>query len=254
MPINTDEPQPDLKDIQDREKYLLKSRNDVVKTLIELSKKPDLITASYNQGRDSIITTVVDVLQDRDLVIIEYGPDSDKNRKLLAAGSTTCLSKHNDIDIRFQLSGLRSAQYHGQHVFAAPIPETLMRLQRREFFRVHVPLENPLTCRIVHEKLGELELPLADISVGGLCLLDAEHYLANEKRERLEKCTLLFPNNGGELEVELEVRGIFVYDKKKGKKVQRLGCVFIDLSPEQSRFIQRYITLLQIQEKSLKLV
>lgn len=249
MPDTTHKPLFELDSIPDKDKYLLDSRDEVVMSLLELSKKPDLITAYYGHANDVIITTVVDVLQERNLVILECGPNSEKNRQLLSAGSTTCLSKHNDIDIRFQLNGLRSARYQGQSVFAAPIPETLLRLQRREFFRVHTPLMTPITCHFEHQG-SQLALPLADISIGGLALVDAKKCFNAEQGIVLPQCTLCFPEQGGEIELALEVRGIFMYGQNEGKKVRRIGCAYLDLSPSDSHFIQRYINRLQIQQKN----
>ncbi len=51
---------------------------------------------------------------------------------------------------------------------AAPIHDSLLRLHRREFFRVHTPLLEPITCRFDNGENGEneeLTLPLADISI-----------------------------------------------------------------------------------------
>ena len=250
MPDTTHKPLFDLDSITDKEKYLLKSRDAVVMSLLDLSKKPELITAYYDHNNESMITTVIDVLPERDLVILECGPDSNKNRQLLAGGSTTCLSKHNDIDIRFRLNGLRSARYQGQPVFAASIPDSLLRLQRREFFRVHAPLMAPITCHFEHEE-KELELPLADISIGGLALIDAKKRFSAKQGILLPQCTLSFPDKGGEVEVSLEVRGIFMYGQNEGQKVRRIGCAYLDLGPSDSHFIQRYINRLQIQQKNL---
>lgn len=244
-----------LLDLPDREKYLLTSRSDVITTLNDLSKKPDLITAYYNRGHGSMITTVVEVLPERDLVILECGPDAHNNEQLLATGSTTCLSKHNEIDIRFQLHNLRSARLHGQQVFAAPIPETLLRLQRREFFRVHTPLMNPITCRFEDEITGKLELalelPLGDISLGGLSMIDTAHQFHGESGTLLERCILTFPDDSEEIEVTLEVRGVFMHNRNETQQIRRIGCAYTNLGTDKSSFIQRYINHLQIMQKNL---
>lgn len=248
MSETTKQPLLQLNQIADQEKYLLKSRDAVVMSLLDLSKKPDLVTAYYDNGEQSIMTTVVDVLPERDLVIMEFGPNRDSNRKLLDAGHTTCMSRHHDIDIRFTLSGLRNAKYKGQQVFAAPIPDTLLRLQRREYFRVHTPLMNPVTCRFDNGDNGELTLPLADISIGGLAMVDAEQRFGMEQGAQLEPCSLTFPDTEDEIELSLEVRAVFLYGPQK---VQRIGCAYHDLGASDSHFIQRYINHLQIQQKNL---
>lgn len=251
MTDKTDNPLLDLIDIADHEKYLTNSRTKIITSLLELAKTPSLVNAYYNHGKAHQITTIIDVLADRDLVIIECGPDSDSNRELLAAGSATCLSKFNDIDIRFQLHELRKARYRGQSVFAAPIPDSLLRLQRREFFRVPAPLIEPITCRFKTEEGDDLELPLADISIGGLGIIDAKQRYNGKVGTTLKAVTLTFPNGGGEMEVALEVRGVFMHSRMEGQREQRIGCSYIDLRHDQSSFIQRYVNRLQMQQQKL---
>lgn len=248
MPDNMNSP---LFDLPDREKYLLTSRTDVITALIDLSRKPELVAAYFHQGHESIITTVVAVLPERNLMLLECGPDTRHNERLLADDNATCLSKHHEIDIRFQLNTLRIARYRGESVFAAPIPETVLRLQRREFFRVHAPLMNPITCRFENETTGILELPLADISVGGLSMIDIAHRFSGEEKMRLGLCTLTFPDNGGDMEVTLEVRGILLHGKHEAQLIRRIGCAYTDLSTDKENFMQRYIHHLQIQQKNL---
>lgn len=233
----------------DEEKYLLKGSEQIAQTLLELSKRPELINAYFRGGEESITTTVIDVLHERGLVILEPGPNAEKNRQLLEEGNTTCLSKHHDVDIRFELGGLQSARLKGQQVIAAPLPQSLLRLQRREFFRVTTPLMAPILCQLDYE--GERwSLPLADISIGGLALFDKERRFDPPNGEILPDCTLILPDNAGEIEVTLEVRASFLYGRDEGHQVRRIGCAFVELPTDKINFIQRYINRLQIKQRN----
>ncbi|MCW8919544.1 MAG: flagellar brake protein [Gammaproteobacteria bacterium] len=241
----------DLTALPDREKYLLTSRAAVITALNDLNRKPELITAYYDHGDKSIITTIVKVLPERDLVLLERSPSARNNEQLLAGGNTTCLGRHHDINIRFQLHDLRDARYQGEQVFAAPIPDSLLRLQRREFFRVHVPLMNPITCRFSDSDGEELLLPLADLSLGGLGMTDTDRRFTGEVGMRLESGILTFPDNDELMEVTLQVRGIFTQGDHQTPPIQRIGCAYTDLSTERLNFLQRYIHQLQILQKNL---
>lgn len=241
--------QPVMETSDDAEKFLRKSRDEVIATLQELSKKPDLITATFNEGdaSESIITTVVAVLPEHGLVTMEYSSDSEKNRRLLAAGSVNCQGKHRDIAIRFRLTELRTARYRGEQLFAAPIPDELWRFQRREFFRIPTPQMHPVTCRVEHA--GEpLQLALADISIGGLSLLDAGGKITALKGEQLKDCLLTFPTGGDELRVDLEVRSTHTLPRDKERGIQRIGCAFVGLNQRDITFLQRYVNQLQLQQ------
>ncbi len=233
------------------DKYRLKRRTEIVQTLLDLSRKPELVSAYFNQGREQIITTVITVLSDHGLVLLELGPDQKKNQKLLSSKYTNCFSKHLGVDVRFRLEKLRTARYQGQTVIAAPLPDNILRLQRREYFRVNTPMMNPLTCTIRDVDGPPLKLPLADLSIGGLSLVDADHALSVEPFNELLDCTLSFPDHPGGIEVDLEVRGVFMQAGGKGE-IQRLGCAFVDLPNDKLNFIQRYINRLQLQQRNLQ--
>ncbi|MDH5786537.1 MAG: flagellar brake protein [Chromatiales bacterium] len=229
-------------------KYLVSKPEQITQTLLDLGKRPDLVNAYFRDGQESIITTVIDVMKDRGLVIMELGPDQKMNQQLLDEARTICLCKHHDVDIRFELNGLRSARFQGQQVIAAPLPESLMRYQRREYFRAPTPLLEPLICHIDVEG-NRLSLPLADISLGGLALVDRERVFNPESGEIFRECTLNFPEDETEIEIALEIRSRFMIGKDEGHRVQRIGCAFLELSADKSAFIQRYINRLQIRQR-----
>ncbi len=249
MPDYSSAGKTELSDFENQEQFLLHAKGEIVHVLNDLAKKPDIMTGYFDNGRQYILTVVLKVLADRNLLVLDCGPDDQANEALIRAGRLLCITKHNRIHIKFALSGIKRARYQGQPVFAAPLPETVFRLQRREYFRVKTPLLTPVTCEVPWAGNARAELPVLDIGHGGLALLDRERAYSGELFVVLEDCGLYLPDFG-ELRLDLEVRNIVPQQHKGGKGTQRLGCAFRQLPMNKSAAIQRYIHQLQIAQKS----
>lgn len=241
-----------INNIEEQERYLIHSRLEIQRVLNELRKRPDIITAYFNQGKEYLLTAVLDVLPDRDLVVLDYGPDEKQNQRALDGGRLVCVTKHDNIDIKFTCDDLKRARYQGGQVFAAPLPASLYRLQRREYFRVSMPSVNPVLCEIPREGEEEpLALPLVDLSVGGVGLLDREQRLDTETRAPLPGCRIELPGFGA-LHCDLEVRNIVPLPGRDGRgKARRIGCAFGSLSMDQHVMVQRYIHKVQVEQNAV---
>jgi c-di-GMP-binding flagellar brake protein YcgR len=249
MPDYQDADKTELFSIPDQEQYLVHSRLEIVRVLQELSKRPDIITAYFNHGKEYALTAVLGVLTERDLLVLDYGADEKLNQRLMAADRITCVTKHDNIDVRFTVTGVQRAKFQNQPAFAALLPESVYRLQRREFFRVSTPIVNPLIVRIPQGNADPIELPMADISVGGVGLHDCELSFDAEPLTRLEGCGIELPGFGF-VKVDLEVRNVSLQPLNDGSQVRRIGCAFLDMPLDVSARIQRYIHRLQIEQKA----
>ncbi len=234
---------------QGQEEYILRSRDQVISVLKELSKRPDIVTAYFGGGKHHMLTAVLAVLPERDLAVLDIGPEETLNRRAQAAERLVCVTKHDGVAVRFSLSGLSRAKFQGREVFAAPLPESVLRLQRREFFRVHVPLMNPVTCRIPCPDGGTLTLNVSDISVGGIGLIDPTFRIEPIPTTVLEQCYLTIPDFDS-FNVDLEIRSAHRLRQRDGNEVNRIGCRYAHLAPDKLVIIQRYINKLQIEQRA----
>lgn len=231
---------------EEPERFTIRCKGEIVHMLSELAKQTDIITA-YGPGDDNyLLTRVIAVLPERNTVVFEQGADEGHIRRFLEGERMSCVTTHNQVTIRFSVKDLQQGRYQNLAVFAAPIPESLVRLQRRDFFRVATPLIAPVVCRIPLRDGSFIELPLADISGGGLCLLDPHQQFNGALGERLERCVLSVPGHGP-LPLSLEVRSLVRQSQRSGPPLLRIGCRFGELSHAQGAVIQRFILRLQVE-------
>jgi c-di-GMP-binding flagellar brake protein YcgR len=246
MPDYTNAEKTAIDSVEDHDRYLLHSEGEIRAQLLKLAKKPDIITAYYNQGRSFILTAVLGVVKERNLVVLDVGPDNETTRKAIESGRLVCTTKNMGVPVKFTVEQLQSAKYQGQPAIAAPLPESLYRLQRREFFRVQVPRINAPICEIpLDDGRRSVSLKIIDLSVGGLCMLVPEELkFQPQLRDTFENCLLQLPDFG-ELTVDIEIRNQGTYFTSKNEAIPRIGAAFINLSMQHNLYLQRYIYQLQ---------
>ena len=137
--------------------------------------------------------------------------------------------------------------------YVADLPETLLRLQRREYYRLQVPVTQPLECAIPqHHPDGETTYEryrVLDISGGGIALaVQAENPTLRPYRE-FPDCLLYLPD-GGPLSLRLMVKSLHSQLNQNGTESWRAGCQFTDLPRGADALIQRYIFRLERQRSA----
>ncbi len=233
--------------------FWVRSRNQVLAILSRLKKRPTILTAYFDGKQSFILTAVLDLLKDRDLLILDEGPSEQLNAKLLQSGRASFVTVHDHIRIRFDCGDLKRARYKGRVVFVCPIPTKLFYLERRECFRASVSVVHPPVCYLPQSQLEPLKLLVVDISVGGVGLHNLHEPLEVKSQESclFRDCRLYLPDFA-ELTVDLQVQNIHSAVRKDGKKVQKIGAKFMNLRPGDSNHIQQYVNRIQIKQISAR--
>ena len=235
----------------DQGKYLIHSRLEIAAILDTLAKSGTMVTAYFGDGNDFILTSVVAVNRDLDRVFVEYGADDAANQRALQSGKITFVAAHERIRIQFGAASLRRARLAGRELLGIEIPQTLLRLQRRDNFRIATPLTRPLRC-VIQPQAGPARLPaevtIIDISCGGIAVIDSSEPAGIETVARIRGCRIQLPEFG-EVPADIEVRSTFELTYRNGATHRRAGCEFIDMRERERALIQRYISKLERERR-----
>lgn len=241
----------ELLDPRDYSQYLLHSPSDIHFSLRSLLDAGARITVYFNEGKDFLLTTLLRVGDD-DLVL-DYGGNEEMDRKALVAGKLFCAAQQGHVKIQFILHGFRKITHEGRPAFQADIPDSLLRLQRREFYRLTVPLLRPLRCSVPYAKpdgsMAEMEIKVVDISIGGLQVLSPPEGIGFKQGATFPGCRLELPEVGF-VNTTLKVRGIFDATLRSGATVKRAGCEFVNLPGPMMTLVQRYIIKVERERKA----
>lgn len=229
----------ELASSEDVSRYLVRHPAEVERILREVMNSKNIVTAYADDSKDFMLTSIIGIDPDSQWIYLDYGADEEMNTRLLASREVTLSASHDQVRIQFTAAGLDKTLVGHEPALRAPIPHELLRLQRREYYRLVTSLVNPIKC-IVHTEQGELETVVVDISIGGIGVLAYQQNLPLHVNRTYHGCRITLPGIG-QFAASISVCSLFHVTLRNGRNSHRAGCQFIDLAPSLETEIQRYI-------------
>ncbi len=230
--------------------YMIHSRMEIVYILRAIQHKNELVTAYFNQGADFILTSIIDVDSDNGTVVFDYGANELLNKRIMASEKIILVTTQDKVKVQFVIGRMQEIVHLGRPAFRSALPDALLKLQRREYYRLATPLINPIKCSIPQPGNTKIEVPIADISLGGIAITHYQEYMQLEIGARFNACRILLPDIGT-VATDMEIRNEQEITMKNGAKNHRAGCMFVDLHSSQQAMIQRYIIKLDRERRSI---
>lgn len=231
------------------ERCTLTNPHEIVFQIKSLIKRGARISVVFQEGRQSFLTILLDVSARDGLFYFDIGGSKEINQAFLKAESCTFSTFVEGIRIQFSAKNSRETKLRGEPAFAAPIPNSMLRLQRRETFRLPLPSTKPFICRVLRGTPREEALTLHDISVGGVGILSTTP-LDYTQLEKMENCWLDL-RESGMIRCTLEVRYVSMTESRTGRPMWHMGCKFIDLPPADETSIQRFMAKIEAERRAL---
>ncbi|NDI86650.1 flagellar brake protein [Undibacterium crateris] len=232
--------------------YQVESRREIISLLRGLSDSNQLISMLINGGAEVFITSILHIDEAANLVIVDSAPGQLANQRIAEANRISFEGLLDKIGIQFSANKVSIASFENRPSLQFPIPATLIRLQRREYYRINTPLSTPIKANFPVEVDGRIEtlkLTLVDISCGGIAVLDEKKLLDVTVGTTYDHCKVELPTIGL-VDVSLQVRNSQELVLLNGKSNRRVGCQFINLSNAVLASVQRYIMKLERERNS----
>ncbi|MES2324437.1 MAG: flagellar brake protein [Pseudomonadota bacterium] len=227
--------------------YEVESRREIIALLRQIGEKNQLIRMLIHGEADVCVTSILDVDPDSNALILDCSINKEQNLRILAAKRVSFETTLDKIRILFGAVQVEAIQFQNGPALKVAIPETMIRLQRREYYRMATPVSNPVRVMIpMPAELGggTNVFPLADISCGGIAILDNKLLLGNTIGNNYEDCRIDLPDVGP-VTTTLQIRNSLDMTLLNSKTNRRLGCKFVDISRGNLANVQRYITKLE---------
>ncbi|MDR2926523.1 MAG: flagellar brake protein [Azoarcus sp.] len=233
------------------EEFFLRGRRQICRLLQELISNHSLVSVHLLPGELSFLSTVITLSEDEEWVFLDSSPNEVIHRHSLQAEHLLCVTQLNKIRIQFRLPNATEVLVDGRPALVAPVPKEILRLQRRDTFRLQVPLSLELKCILPAqddepsgnrkpnwEKKG-IEVSVVDISAGGLSMEIPFSKTAPVVGDQIIGCCLKLPKDL--ISINLEIRNQGRHILANGKEMLRLGCSYVSLPIQDANRIQRYI-------------
>jgi c-di-GMP-binding flagellar brake protein YcgR len=220
--------------------YLIHSRREIIALLRRLTEKREFVRMIFSEGEEAIATAVLEVGEDS--VIIDSAPDAAQLERVLASSSISFDTALERIRIAFFATRIEPCVHDGLPALRIPLPETMVRLQRREYYRVLTP-----RCSIQMEKEGgppPVSFAVQNVSAGGIALIDDEQVLDASKGAEYTNCELLLPGTQSVI-ATLCVMNCCDISLYNGRTARRIGCAFVNPNAAMLALVQRYVSKLE---------
>lgn len=233
----------------DDEQYMVRSRLEIVSVLRGLKDQRELVTAYFGDGRDFIVTMVLSVNPEFEEIVLDFGAEQRANARLMEASRLFLVSQLAQIRIQFWTGRADATMFDDLPAFRVRMPPELMRLQRRQYYRVRVPARHGVRCELPPLKEDGPRIParVVNISCGGLAITDVPEEVRFEPGTRLRGCTLVVDDSGA-IETTLGIVRIAEVPLAHGAASRLIGVEFIDVHAGARARIQRYINRVEREQ------
>lgn len=223
-----------------------------IKSLLKTVQRRKALVRMHIKGSDaSIVTTILDVDNATNSVLVDIANDNEFNQRVMRAEGVSFDAMVDGVKVQFQSGNITAATHDGLPALRVPIPDTLLRIQRRESYRVEVPLSLHTHCRfrLPDGKPGPV-LRIRDISAGGISAIDTGNELVDtEEGTILDGCELSLPEVG---QVPLSLRLVRISDEAlpNGKQQRILGLKYFNINNATQFKVQQFITILERRQNA----
>lgn len=240
--------------VEDLGPYRVHSRREIIALLRSVATHNQLIRLVFSEGQESIVTSLLDIDETAGLLTLDVAATDELNQRIVATTNLSFETVLEHIRILFFAEKIERARFKDLDAFRVKIPDTMIRLQRREYFRVPTPASAPLRCTFPLLTSGEepiakhVILGSRNISNGGIAIIDDTDQLDDTAGVVYHNCTIDFP--GSPVTVSLEVRNSQTIKLNDGKQGRLIGCRFVDMSNAMLALFQRYILKLEREQNA----
>lgn len=232
--------------------FKVHSRREICALLRALSEPMQLVRVLMEGSGEASVTSVLAVDEDTDSVIIDIAADQDVNAHLLVSENVSFETVLDRIRIVFFATRVQAITYGGGPALRIAIPSSVIRLQRREFYRVPTPVSIPVHCTIqigADQNHRNITLPLQNVSGGGIAVIDEGGVLDNSTGKVYTDCQIHLPGSTV-IVTTLQIRNSQDLKLDNGRVMRRIGCLFVGLPKPMLAVVQRYITKLEREQNA----
>jgi c-di-GMP-binding flagellar brake protein YcgR len=242
-------PEPDSPDL---ESCMLYSRAEILAILRRLADQRTLVTVYTDGDSEFAVSMVLQVDPDFDVIDFDMPADAQAQARVLAARELVFVIFLENIKVQFRADVAKAVRALDGAAFRVRLPAQLLRLQRREYFRVRTPVGARPTC-LVPQSDGATKyesVQLTNISVGGLAAMTYPRLFDLPVGCVVHDCYLNLPGIGT---IQIAFRVVNLYAADADHPSRRFGCEFVDLSTQARMMIQRYVNRMEAEQRKAAL-
>jgi c-di-GMP-binding flagellar brake protein YcgR len=239
----------DLVEADDFARYVLDGQTDIVFYLRAMKDRKANVSVYAGRTSESFLTALLAIDEQRGMAVFDAPRDEKMMERATRSSPLVFLTSLERVKIQFMVPRCTPVEFEGNPAFEIPLPTRMLRLQRRDYYRLILPQNPRLRCLIPTGESGGrmIEATIVDISGGGLAVVAPPSSLSLSVDSLIDNCQITLPEVGT-ISATLQVRNVFRVTERGGTEL-RAGCQFIGLPNSADALIQRYILRME-QERA----
>ena len=228
--------------------FILHNPIEIIAVLRDIVTRQSRVALYYNEDNSMVLTLLL--AADETGVWVDAAASPIDNRHIERSSRIIFVSTHNQAKVQWVSSEVTQGLFQNMAAFFLPLPHKLLRLQRRNYYRLLNSEPAALRCHIrVHPKPARTrhEMTVMDLSIGGLALVCVEDDIRLQVGKRYADCEIDLPGIGTIYPV-IEVKSLFEVTGRNGEVTRRAGCEFHRLDGDTVMKLQRYVAQMQQQQ------
>jgi len=229
------------------ERFWTYSKFEIDALIARLRDERAPMTLYWGNDGEFAVSQVMKVDALRNEVHFDLPSQPQQQAQLLDATELVCVAFVEHIKMQFTVEAPRRSSSGGFPTFQTSLPERILRLQRREYYRVRTPETLSASCLVPYsgDRAQYELLRVLDLSVGGMAMLAYPQHFDPSDPVAIHRCYLDLPGVGT---VSVCMRVAHV-DTADDGKTRRCGCEFVDLSPQARMMLQRYVHKISVEQR-----
>lgn len=232
----------------DESDFILRDPKEILSVLRDIVAHRNRVALYYNDDNSLVLTLLL--AADESGLWVDAAASPQDNRHVERSSRIVFVSTHNQAKVQWVSSETAQGMFEGSPAFYLPLPRKLLRLQRRDFYRLLTREPNALKC-VLHPVPAQENVSHAvtvmDISIGGLALVCEENGAELQPGSVYPNCEIELPDVGT-LNATIEVKNTFAVTARNGEIKRRAGCVFVKPDSNTTMLLQRYVAQMQQQQ------
>ncbi len=232
--------------------FILHHPKEILAVLRDIVARQSRVALYYNEDNSMVLTLLL--AADETGVWVDAAASPRDNRHIEQSRRIIFVSTHNQAKVQWVSSEVTQGLFQNMPAFFLPLPHKLLRLQRRNYYRLLSSEPDALKCHIhAHPQPARTRhaMTIMDLSIGGLALVCVEDDIRLQVGKRYTDCEIDLPGIGT-IHPVIEVKSLFEVTDRDGEVKRRAGCEFRQLDGDTVMKLQRYVAQMQLQQLAQK--
>ncbi len=233
--------------------YTLHHAGEILAILERLRLERALAAVEFGDAvgyKYAFVSSLLELRRDIGAMIFDISRDPEQNRRLFAAQRLSFVAELDNIPIAFDTCAPSLVACADGPAALVGFPKALVRLQRREWFRVSLPIDPPIRCTVFDAEGNASPARVVDLSCGGAALEIEGAGRAPCEADSKHELILSLPEVG---RIALEARLSSVKSapmSASGSPARtRIGFRFVAIPAKIASQIQRYVNRVELMRR-----